>query len=296
MALSRTTLRYWQFVLRRVWSDSLATIAGRLIRAMAGGEFLDRAVYIQILDDLEKKSRKAIENIANIEAKKFVVLKEKNLQPLTAFIDERMQRIKKNIASYQSLLDSQGATFARFGRRNQDIIRELGVNSVERGILSGSIPKARKELYEELLKNTPVVDGRFSLEVFPYEGKYRSFNVKHYADLVAQTTRTEAQNVANADIKAAQLGTRLVKFNETGKDYYSLKDPCAAIDGKAYSTEPGGTLIDGKFFPYWRDAIRGGFATPHPFCQHRLRPVSEDLASQLTPGLTFSQYQQRTAA
>jgi hypothetical protein len=178
-------------------------------------------------------------------------------------------------------------------KRQKDLTKALNI-AKRSGIITDGIRKELASIKAETMKafkevgdNVPVFsrDGRpkFLLHVFPYEGRFMEFDVENYADLVARTTTREAGNVAGA-AKAEKLGTRLVKFNFIGKNYKALKDPCEFIDGGTYSTEEKGTVIAGKFFPYWKDGFIGFYLTAHPNCQHRLRPVSEKLAPRLTPG------------
>ena len=213
------------------------------------------------------------------------------MQPLQAYIREKELIIERNIDNYDKLLRQQNAIIGSFGRRNQDLIRELGINSVERAIINGSVSQGRKQLYEELLTNVPIIDGKFHLETAPYNGKFIKFNAKYYADLVSRTTRQEAINVTNAEIRSKELETNFVRFNRTGKNYLALNDACHAIDGKVFSNESGGSYLNGVFYPYWRDALKGIFSIPHPNCRHHLRPISVATVPDYEPGITYANYQ-----
>jgi len=284
-------IRFYTDVLVETFDNNVKAILLYIIRSLERGRPIDLKVINKLLAQLIESASKAASKLATIEAAKFLTLTEKNLQPLKAFIQERNIILRRAAQGYQKVLEPLVGEFSKvsFGRRGRDLIREIGLKNVERGIIKGSIGASRDDLLKDLLEQVPVIDGKFRLEIAPYQGQYRNFDVRYYADLVARTTRREVQNVANT-IKAEELGTRLVKFNFTGKNYKKLKDPCEIIDGKTYSIETGGTLINGKYFPYWRDAIRAGFATPHPNCQHFLRPVSEELVSSLEPGTTYAEW------
>lgn len=114
-----------------------------------------------------------------------------------------------------------------------------------------------------------------------YEGvpKYQAWTPEKYADLVAITTAGEAEGAANIS-EAGELGTRLIKWNTTGKGasfYASIGDlRCAAVDGQIASLEEGGTTIGDKHFPYWRDLLPGPYNTCHPNCRHRFAPYLEE--------------------
>lgn len=284
-------VRFYNSLLKQQLSAAVLRVALYIIRQLSRRQPVNFQVITTILADAFLKISETARLLANVEAASFVVLSERNLSPLRAFTDQRNQILQRSLTSFAKYNQQFAGGFSRvtFGRRGQDLIREIGLRNIERGIISGSIGKSRNALTKELLARVPVIDGKFRLEIAPYEGTFRTFDVKGYADLVARTTRREAQNFANT-LKAEELGTRLVKWNLIGKDYRSMKDPCAVIDGNTYSIEEAGTLIAGKYFPFWRTAIKGGFATPHPNCNHFLRPVSEARVASLTPGGTFSEF------
>ena len=286
----KKTIAFFTRALAESYDSAVKQVLLYIVREISAGRPVNFQVISAILTRLFKRASKAAKQIATLEAQTFIKLTEKNLNPLRAFIQERNLIMQRGINSYKRSIELglKNIDAPSFGRRGQDIIREIGLRNVERGILEGSIGKSRDNLLRELRESVTIIDGRFNLEIVPYNGQFRSFNVKTYADLVARTTRREAQNVSNA-LRAEELGTRLVKWNFIGKNYAALKDPCAIIDGKTYSIEVQGTFIGDKNFPYWRDSIKSGFATPHPNCNHFLRPVSEDLIATLKPGKTFSE-------
>ncbi|MBS0618395.1 MAG: hypothetical protein JSR44_09415 [Spirochaetes bacterium] len=117
-----------------------------------------------------------------------------------------------------------------------------------------------------------------------YEGvpKYQAWSPHKYADLVAITTAGEAEGAANIS-EAGELGTRLIKWNSTGKGasfYASIGDMrCAAVDGQIASLEETGTTINGKHYPYWRTLLPGPYNTCHPNCRHRFAPILEEVVA-----------------
>jgi hypothetical protein len=115
-----------------------------------------------------------------------------------------------------------------------------------------------------------------------YRGKFQAWSAEKYADLVAITTAAEADVAANLD-QAREIGTRIVKWNSTGKgvDFYlRIGDTrCARVDGQYASIEPAGTTINGVYYPYYKSEERlpGRFSICHPNCRHRLTPVPEEV-------------------
>jgi hypothetical protein len=125
-------------------------------------------------------------------------------------------------------------------------------------------------------------DGQARFYLKTKTGKWMSYSVDGYAELVSVTTSEEADRVAQPE-RARSMGTRLVQFNSTGKGiqhYLAIGDDrCAAVDGQTFSIEEGGTVINGQIFKFWREALPGEFVTCHPYCQHRMRPISEALVA-----------------
>lgn len=292
----KKTIAFFEQLLAESYDKSVKQTLLYIVREMSAGRPVNFEVISAILTRLFNRASKAAEKIVTLEAQTFIKLTEKNLNPLRAFIQQRNLIMQRGLDGFKRSLELglKGIEAPTFGRRGQDIIREIGLRNVEKGIIQGSIGQSRDQLLKELLETVPIFDGKFSLEIVPYNGTFRKFNVRTYADLVARTTRREAQNVSNA-LRAEELGTRLVKWNFIGKDYAALKDPCAIIDGKTYSIEVSGTFIGGKRFNYWRDSIKSGFATPHPNCAHFLRPESESKVDIAIPGKTFSEFMRGAA-
>jgi hypothetical protein len=229
-----------------------------------------------------------------------------NLNPLAAQLRELARLHNERMGEYQYLFQQNSVPNLFIGRRGQDIIREISLNTIEDAFLRGKgalalkdqisrelIAKGRADLAEliaqgydikdEILKAVPVFseDGRPHFWLKNKNDKFMKFEVEHYAELVASTTTEEADRMANVE-KARAIGTRLVVFNKTGKGrafYLETKDlRCAAVDGQIFSIEESGTIIDGIRFAYWRDVLPGPYTTCHPFCEHFMRPISEAVA------------------
>jgi hypothetical protein len=153
----------------------------------------------------------------------------------------------------------------------------------------------KNDIVENLSKSVASVDPdgvmRFDLEIWPYSGDTRRYQVDQYAELVARTTTAEATQTAFIQ-KAQNLRTRLVKYNFIGKDYNKLGDKkCAAIDGKIFVIDKGSGTVKGgrsgieyESFDKSLGSILGfggarpDFLLPHPNCNHIARPFPEVLA------------------
>lgn len=233
----------------------------------------------------------------------------KNYEPLAELLRERERLHNFRVSGYAHLFEDSVTGALSIGRRTQDVVRELTLTQLERGMIQGSaatlqrdnlrrimISRGRQDLADdiangldpraELLDKIPLFhkDGKAKFWLRTQTGKFRAFDLDSYVDLVSVTTSEEANRIGQVE-KARTLGTRLVKFNSTGKGkafYLSINDTrCAAVDGEIFSIEPSGTWIDGIFFRYWRDALPGPYVTCHPNCQHTMGPIAEALAVSL---------------
>jgi len=233
-----------------------------------------------------------------------------DLLPLRELIIESGKNTERALRGYRYLIAQTDMELLSIGRRGQDLIREMTLSEMENAFLLGSPTDALssnlisrilkksplgltsrldamkfiQENTGEILKKIPVFhesgEAKFLLHIYPYEGKYRAYNVENYSELVGLTTVQEADIAANLT-QAAEIGTRLLKFNDTGHsaDYYLERNDerCAAINNRIVSLEQGGTTIRGQYFPYYKDLLPGRYNTPHPYCRHHLTPYPEEL-------------------
>lgn len=229
-----------------------------------------------------------------------------NFAPIRQLVAERQLLNNERIQGYSYLFRQSAASLLTIGRRTQDVVRELSLTTLERSMIYGEpatmsrqslaklmISRGRTDLAQainagldpvaELTQNIPLFNknGKPYFYLRKKSGGFMAFGVDAYAELIASTTSEEMDRMAQVE-KARKLGTRLVKFNKTGKGkafYIATKDfRCAKVDGETFSIEPGGTTINGRYYQYWRDALPGEFVTCHPNCQHFMRPVSEAAA------------------
>jgi hypothetical protein len=278
----------------------------QVILAIKDNRPIDLALVNAAIQEMSKKAWRL--QAAMAEGHFRFVLGEKfiNLNPLAAQLRELARLHNERMRDYQYLFNQNAVPNVLIGRRGQDIIREISLNTIEDAFLRGKgalalkdeisrelISKGRADLAElidqgydikdEILKAVPVFseDGRPHFFLKNKHGQFMKFEIEHYAELVASTTTEEADRMANVE-KARAIGTRLVVFNETGKGrafYIETNDlRCAAVDGRIFSIEEGGTIIDGYRFPYWREALPGPYTTCHPFCHHFMRPIAEVVA------------------
>lgn len=231
----------------------------------------------------------------------------KNYQPLAELLKERQVLHASRLNGYSYLYDDSAKAALLIGRRTQDAVRELTLQELERGFIYGQpatlqrdnlkrimIARGREDLARDIENGLDprreLVDkvalfhenGEARFYLRERSGKFRSWSVDSYAQLVANTTAEEADRIGTVE-KARLMGTRLVQFSSTGKGkayYISIGDlRCAAIDGVTASIEPGGTWLNGKFYPFWRDLLPGPYVSCHPNCQHKISILSEALAA-----------------
>jgi hypothetical protein len=242
-----------------------------------------------------------------------------NLFGLNQMLKERSQYYSERLNDYKYLIKKFDNPSIIIGRRGQDIVREMTLDTLEEGFLKGNptaftetklvdrilnSPKAvkfadrataetaMKQFHSTVVDKIPLFhedgEAKFMLQVRSggedgeYRGKFQAWSAEKYADLVAITTAAEADVAANLD-QAREIGTRIVKWNSTGKGrefYMRIGDTrCARVDGQYASLEPEGTTINGVFYPYYKSPERlpGRFNTCHPNCRHRLTPVPEEV-------------------
>ena len=204
---------------------------------------------------------------------------------------------------YNTLIDN-----IKVGRRNLDSIRSFTLKSLRKNFITGNqTALSKSEIYDYIVKNNktvkPTKDGRatFDLEVRTkeivngkftgrnvYQGDVRKFDVDNYSELTARTTSHLTQQEA-FDIQAEGIGTRFIKFNDTGISKAKYKkqkdDKCAIINNNIFSrvkeVKQGnywGAISDsGKFYRYIKE-ILNGFFIAHPNCNHIGKPYPEALA------------------
>lgn len=325
---------YWQLFLNRSWTIGIFRAKRELLRILATGVPLDRAVVEVILKDLSAQTLKAEAALANISAGKVLGsgFGVENIMPLQSMLRERERLLNQRLGKFRYLLEEDGQMLlelkrsglwedllesVKIGRRqlaggSGAMVRELSLRTIEEAFLKGrpttltkkvlieQIPvstqsrlfrlvgkEPRGKFYEidivkEIARKTHTLseNGKlyFELETYPYNGKFRKYRVDQYAELVAKTTVHEATQVSHIE-KAQRIGTSLVKFNSTGRNYAQIQCGCEKVDGKIFSTIPGGSRgQSGKLYPYFRDVLQSLYLTVHVNCGHMARPYAEELA------------------
>lgn len=299
--------------LREVWSHGVFGILRIVLTALRGGGTVDLRIVDGLIKEIERKTMKSIERIAADRYFQIASSAEPNLAPLRALLAERQDYVSSTLAGYRFAIKKFDNPALKIGRRGQDIIREMSLETLEEGFLRGNPTALTAEsLVEKIVKKGTLFDSfesaaeaiektridvvrkiplfhedgeaKFLLQVKTkgqYRGAFRRFSVASYADLVAVTTAGEADGAGHM-AQAAEIGTRIVKWNSTGKGkafYRSIGDDrCANVDGEFASLEPEGTTINGTYYPYIHsdERLPGRYLTCHPYCRHGFRAYPEE--------------------
>lgn len=284
-----------------------------VLTAMREGGPVDMRLVDALITKLYNKTVAGYTGIAEDRFFKALDSAEPDLRPLREMLRERSQYYGDVLSGYRFVISKFNNPAAMIGRKGQDLVRELSLDTLEEGFLRGNptaftspklaeqiakkgtlfdsaeaAAKALNDLKFDVVKKIPLFheDGRakFLLQVKTdgeYRGAFRKFDVQKYADLVGITTAGEADG-ASSIAQASEIKSRIVKWNTTGKgkDFYrSIGDyRCANVDGEYASLEPEGTTINGIFYPYIHSEERlpGPYLTCHPHCRHRFVAVPEE--------------------
>jgi hypothetical protein len=299
---------------RVAWRRGVYTSLREVLRAMKEGGDVEMRLVNQMMSDILNRTESAMEEIGVARFERITKSATPNYFGLFEMLKERAAYYSDRLNDYRFLIKQFDNPSIAIGRRGQDIVREISLDTLEEGFLRGN-PTAFTEtkLLERLVnsKNAELFPDRATAEatmkafrnevidkipLFNEDGeakfllrvrqngvyvnppKYQAWSAEQYADLVAITTAGEADAAANLE-HAREIGTRLIKWNSTGKGkafYESIGDyRCAAVDGEIASLEPTGTTINGVTYPYWRTILPGPFNTCHPRCRHRFVPLPE---------------------
>ncbi|HRP70195.1 MAG TPA: hypothetical protein PLY93_11735, partial [Turneriella sp.] len=173
---------------------------------------------------------------------------EPDLAPLRAMLSERQSYFDERLKKYRWLVKRFDNPSKKIGRRGHDVIREISLDTLEEGFLRGNPTaftstelarkivnkgtlfkseedalEALKGVQKDIINKIPLFnkDGELKFMLHTraggiYSGKFRAMDVERYADMVAFTTAGEANTAANI-AQAGEIGTRIVKWNSTGK-------------------------------------------------------------------------------
>ncbi|GAB4422305.1 MAG: hypothetical protein OHK0011_01110 [Turneriella sp.] len=304
--------------LRAAWKRGIYSVLLEVLRALRDRDLVEMRIVDRILEDIHKKTVKAMETIGTHGYLKVVSAAEPNLYPLKEMLRQKAQDQAERLRGYRYLVKQFDNPHISIGRRGQDLIRELSMEALEEGFLngnpsvftekklvqkivkSGKLYKSEQEatealssLHHDVVRDIPLFheDGNVKFMLHEktrgvYQGRYRAWDVERYADLVAFTTAAEADAAANVE-HAKELGTRLIKWNSTGKGvafYESIGDTrCAAVDGRIAAIVPEGVTINGIRYPYYKELLPGPYNTCHPYCRHRMTPLPEEAVGDVKP-------------
>ena len=146
----------------------------------------------------------------------------------------------------------------KIGRRENDIIADVGIQSSAEALAEISPSSAREKIISRLVsEEIATVTYRNGAKV----------PVDVYASMVARTTTHEATATAKL-IAAEQDGYDLVKMST----HYPTCKTCAQLQGRVYS-------ISGKDkrFPALSEAFKRGYNIVHPNCRHVVNVWVEDM-------------------
>lgn len=304
---------------RVAWSRGVYTSLREVLQAMKEGRDVEMRLINKMMSDILNKTERAVEEIGRASFGRVMSSATPNLFGLDQVIKERSSYYSDRLNDYKFLIKKFDNPGIAIGRRGQDIVRELSLDTLEEGFLKGnptaftetelidrivkspkavnftdraSAEAAMKNFHGDVVDKIPLFhedgEAKFMLRVktkgeYTVPARYQAWSTEKYADLVAITTAGEADTAATI-AHARELGTRLIKWNSTGKGkafYMSIGDKrCAAVDGEIASLEEGGTTINGVTYRYWRDILPGPYNTCHPYCQHRPRALAEEFLGE----------------
>lgn len=298
---------------RAVWGQGITSILRVVLDALRGKGTVDMRIVDALIREINRKTMQGVERLATDRFFQIASSAEPNLAPLREMLAERQEYVSTTLAGFRFAVKKFDNPAVRIGRRGQDIIREFSLETLEEGFLKGNPTALTAESLVEkivskgtlfksfedaaeaientrldVVKKIPLFhedgEAKFLLQVRTngeYRGAFRRYGVQAYADLVAVTTAGEADAAGNI-AQASEIGTRIVKWNSTGKGkafYRSIGDNrCANVDGEYASLEPDGTTINGVFYPYIHseERLAGRYLTCHPHCRHRFTPYPEE--------------------
>jgi hypothetical protein len=274
-----------------LWEKSIIDLK-RFILSVLVGEAPERKLIEEIIKSLKLKTELVLDQLATKNYVKAMGMRTPPMQPLKELLTNRRiarEPIYKGINTviFQDIDKAQAiassgemATFfekVAIGRRGQDSIRERALDILENNYLkAGSAKEFKTQFAAEIRSLHPGDPKKFPLEIYPYNGQTRNYNITKYSELVAVTTTNEARTVGFIS-QAKEMGTPLVKYNSTGEDYSESNDDlCARIDGQVFSIDPNVKEVNGKEVKYLFDVLKGPYVTPHPYCRHHPRPLDPE--------------------
>lgn len=320
-----TRQSYLRWLYKNEFINKTRIINRKLIEVIVDGKPIEKSL-IRAMSDNMASALYTVEKAMALETARSVLgsgIIDEDIATLNTLLKERERVLFRSAQNYSFIIDNEQKRILKdygvwrdfldeitIGRRGQDIIRQQALESLQRGLIEGQPTiKIRDEL-GDLLKRLPTLDpqkpGQFPLEVYPYNGRFRWYNINQYAELVSNATVNEARQQSHIE-EAKRSETRFIQYNYTGKPYRRLDDPCWKIDGKVFSivkeVQQGGAWgaigRSGKFYPYVYDSTAGiyqpdynnksksytpiksyrkKFALLHPHCTHIARGKPESVA------------------
>ena len=287
------------------WQNGVDSVALELLRVLSTGESLRQDVVDAILKGIDNRTGRITELMAENVFMKVVRGNSPDTRPLMQMVEERtaywrsqLQIFRKDVTnSGQDLLilgqEIRKGVFPEIfiGRRREDIIRNLTLDTLEKTFIKGEGNAAAiPELVKKIKETTPILTEDGARLILPirtrdatgrlvYQGATRAYQPQVYAEMAATTAAREADTLAQIE-RADELETRFLQYNDTGRskaDYEAHGDTfCAKVNGAIVTTVPGGV----GDIPYIKDLLPDGFNTPHPHCKHKPRPIPERMVAR----------------
>lgn len=261
--------------------DKLISIIKRK-GAYGSAAMYERTLLKEIQQELKKlkgSSSKAVQKLVESSYKKGLNDLVKDIQiPRTYNMMSGLNRSQINIIVQNVNADLNKAVNI-VGRRCQDIIREIAIQSAADKLTQGqTIRQMQKNLEQKFAKQNIIA--------VPYaNGSCHS--IDKYAAMVARTTTAETQNKAKI-VQGTAWGYDLVRMTS----HYPTCEVCAMYQDRVYALTK--EAANGKYkdrrgnplrFAYLYDtALVAGYDTIHPNCRHRLSilPVNAYTPDELT--------------
>ena len=243
--------------LKKVYDKAEKRIIQRIMEAQAKG---NSTVYLKNVRQNIAGEIAALDSFANKWAKSTVsknfeeVAKKTYAEARKEFVGLSYGNTKAINLMAENTSGILKAANHQLGRALKDDVRQAGLEAVSESFVMGD---TLKQTRENLIKKLEL-KGLGSVK----DKNGRTIPLQAYAEMVARSTFTEANNIATTETML-ELGNDLVQMTH----HYASCPVCAPLEGRVYS-------ITGKTkgYPKLDVAFSSGYANIHPNCGHTLTP------------------------